>query len=328
MNALRSTPVAFSTTYSDEPPQTGRNDDAWRGAFAALLAGAVCIAFAPIFVRLSEIEPIATAVHRIVLALPLIWLWVLLEPTAVQRAPKKIGKGGALGLIITGLFFAGDLACWHWSIQYTTVANSTLLANFAPIFVTVAGYFLFGERFSGRFLVGLVIAMGGAVVLMGESLTISADRLFGDALGLITAVFYAGYIVSVGRLRMRHGYSTAVIMLWSGVATALALLVIAIISGESLLPQTANGWLVVCGLAWVSHTGGQSLIAYALAHLPAALCSLTLLLQPAVAALLAWLILAEPIGAWQATGAAILICGIALARTARFARSERADHGA
>jgi drug/metabolite transporter (DMT)-like permease len=289
------------------------------GAFAALLAGAICIAFAPIFVRLSELAPTATAVHRIVLALPLLWIWSHMEHGSARKTKRPASRRAYLGLATAGLFFAGDLACWHWSIQYTTVANSTLLANFAPVFVTLASFALFGERFSKRFLLGLALAMAGACVLMGESLTISFNRLFGDALGIVTAFFYAGYIVSVGRLRA--SYTTATIMLASGIVTALALIIIAAVSGESLIPRTWSGWLVLVGLAWISHAGGQSLIAYALAHLPAALSSVTLLLQPAVAAVLAWIILAEPIGPWQAAGAAIIIAGIALARRARFTTS-------
>lgn len=71
---------------------------------------------------------------------------------------------------------------------------------------------------------------------------------------------------------------------------------------------------MVLGLALVSHVGGQGLIAYALAYLPAAFSSLTLLLQPAVAALLAWLLLGESLGAPQAAGGAIVLLGILVAR--------------
>ena len=88
----------------------------------------------------------------------------------------------------------------------------------------------------------------------------------------------------------------------------------ALLSGESLIATTAYGWAVLLGLALISHAGGQSLIAYALAHLPAALSSVSLLLQPAVAALLAWIILGEALGPWQALGALIILVGIYLAR--------------
>ncbi|MFO1112485.1 MAG: DMT family transporter [Rhodospirillales bacterium] len=151
------------------------------------------------------------------------------------------------------------------------------------------------------------------MILMGESFELGPRQLLGDSLALSTALFYAGYIVTVGRLRARHG--TARIMAWSGLFSAAALLPIAVLSGESLMiADTAHGWLVLAALGLFSHALGQSLIAYALAHLPAAFSSVGLLLQPAIAALLAWLLLAEPIGPWQAAGAIVILAGIVLAR--------------
>ncbi len=283
-----------------------------RIALAALLAGAIAIAFAPIFVRLSELGPTATAFHRLALALPALWLWRHWEGRAARPIVRPATRADYLGFGVAGLLFAGDLAFWHWSIRFTTVANATLLANFAPVFVTLAGFVLFGERFSRTFLTGMALALAGACVLMGRSVTLSLTHLGGDALGLVTAVFYAGYIVAVGRLRAR--FSTATIMAWSGLVTCLVLLPVAVISGESLIATSVSGWAVLVGLALVSHAGGQSLIAYALAHLPAAFSSVGLLLQPAVAAVLAWIILAEALGPWQALGAAVILVGIYLAR--------------
>ena len=58
------------------------------------------------------------------------------------------------------------------------------------------------------------------------------------------------------------------------------------------------------------------MIAYAFAHLPASFASVALLLQPAVAALLAWLLFSEDLGPLQALGAAVIVAGIVIARRA------------
>jgi drug/metabolite transporter (DMT)-like permease len=71
---------------------------------------------------------------------------------------------------------------------------------------------------------------------------------------------------------------------------------------------------MLIGLALFSHAGGQSLIAYALAHLPAAFSAVSLLLQPAVAAILAWVILGEAMGPSQGLGAMMILVGIYFAR--------------
>lgn len=294
------------------PHAAAHLDRAQRVALIALLTGALGIAFAPIFVRLSEVGPVATAFWRLALAVPALWIWMAVEPKGSTRARKPSGWSDYARLSAAGLFFAGDLAVWHWSIKFTSVANSTLLANFAPIFVTLVSWLVFKQRFSRTFVLGLGLALGGAIVLMGRSFQVSPEHLFGDGLGMLTATFYAGYILSVGRLRAE--FSTATIMTWSGVITALALLPIALLSGETLLPASGTGWAVLIGLALVSHVGGQSLIAYALAHLPAAFSSVSLLLQPAAAAVFAWILLGEPLGPIQGVGAAIVLAGILTAR--------------
>jgi drug/metabolite transporter (DMT)-like permease len=285
--------------------------DKSRLAFGALLAGAVGISFAPIFVRLSEVGPSATAFYRVFLALPLLWLWRLQERHKSDAPAQPAGPKDYRQLALAGLLFAGDLALWHWSIQLTSVANATLFANFAPIFVTLGARVLFTEKITSTFLLGMAGALAGAAMVVGNSLSVTAKHVAGDLVGLATAVFYAGYMLSVKHLR--RTFSTATIMAWSGLSASPALFLVALASGERLVPTHASGWMVVLALALISQVGGQSLIAYAFAHLPASFSSLSLLLQPAVAALLAWIILAEPLGLVQAFGGAVILCGITVA---------------
>lgn len=230
-----------------------------RLAFPALLLGATGIGLAPIFVRLSETGPVATAFYRMFLALPVLGVWLWMERR--RRAAPAIATNRRIRswLVAAGLCFAADLAVWHWSIRITTVANATLLANLAPLFVTLASWTIFGQRFRAGFLIGMAIALAGAFVLMSASLGFGGARLIGDLLGVLTAVFYAGYIVSVAWLRA--GVSTATVMFGSAAVSAAALLPLALLSGENLVPVGVNGWLVLLALAGVSHAGGQGLIA-------------------------------------------------------------------
>ena len=199
-------------------------------------------------------------------------------------------------LLAAGFAFAGDLAFWHTSIKLTSVANSTLLANLASIFVTLAAWIFLRQRPSGLFLAGLAAALAGVALLVHTSLGFSSTGLAGDALGVVTAMFYAGYILAVKGLRDR-GETTLHLMAVTSTITALFLLPVALASGEQMLPVSAFGWWMLVGLALISHAAGQGLIAYALAHLPAAFSSVSLLFQPVMAALFAWVLLAEGAGA-------------------------------
>ena len=283
-------------------------------AVAALLAGAVAIAASPLFVKVSETGPVATAFWRVALALPVLWAWSAL---GTRDHVESFAANRRL-MIATGLLFAGDLAVWHWSIVLTSVANATLLANLAPIFVTLGVWLWYRRRPSGAFLGGMTVALGGVGALLGGDFSLSGRELAGDFLGVITAMFYGGYQLAVSRVRARA--STASIMAWSGLVTACVLLPVALASGEQVLPVTAIGWVKLIGLALISQAAGQSLIAYAMAHLPATFSSVGLLLQPVVAALFAWALLGEALGPLAIAGGIAVLAGIAIAHRAEVGR--------
>src|SRR5437870_4315389 len=200
-------------------------------ALGALLLGATCIALSPIFVRLSEAGPTATAFWRVALAIPALWILYWLKPKA--RAKRYSGKW--LLLVGAAFAFAGDLAFWHTSIQLTSVANSTLLANLASIFVTLAAWIFLRQRPTRLFLTGLAAALVGVSLLVNTSLAFSATGLVGDALGVVTAIFYAGYLLAVKGLRDR-GETTLHLMAVTTTISALILLPLALASGEQMLP--------------------------------------------------------------------------------------------
>src|SRR5262245_15366383 len=196
-----------------------------RLAFAALLAGAVGIAFAPIFVRLSEVGPSATAFYRLFLAWPVLWLWWLRERDKPDAPIQPAGPKDYRQLGLAGLLFAGDLALWHWSIQLTSVANATLLANFAPILVTLGARILFSEKITRTFLLGMTVALAGSAMVVGNSLSMTAEHVAGDLVAMSTAVLYAGYMLSLKHLR--RSFSTATILTWSGLSAFPTLFLVA-----------------------------------------------------------------------------------------------------
>lgn len=279
-----------------------------RVAFLCLLAGGCSIAFAPIFVRLSDTGPVASAFWRCALAVPLVWAWVLWRKETGARDTSRL-----MPLVLAGIFFACDLGVWHFSILFTSVANATVLANLAPIFVTLAGWLFWQRKVTRTFLVGMFVAIAGMFVLVGPNFAVGGRPLMGDALGALTAVFYAGYFLAIKIARDARA-STSRLMAWSTTITALVLLPVALLMPQPFWPSSAQGWWVLVGLALVSQVLGQGLIAYAFAHLPASLSSVSLLIQPVMAALFAWALFAEAIGPVQFTGAAVVLAGIWISR--------------
>ena len=123
--ALTHGPVTDSLDEIDMSSAPSRNQT----GITALILGATGIGFAPLFVRMSELGPFATAAHRMILASPLLWLWSRWESQAHPglRQPRVAADFLWMGLV--GFFFSGDMALWNWSLHLTTVANSTLITR-------------------------------------------------------------------------------------------------------------------------------------------------------------------------------------------------------
>lgn len=283
-------------------------------ALLALFAGALAIGSSGIFVRLSETGSVASAFWRGALALPPLAFWALLErrPAAAGAAPRPSLLDPMF--FWAGAFFAGDIALYHLSLSHTSVAAATLEANTAPIVVTILAWALWAERPRLGFLLATALAFGGLLLIVTPKLARGGHALGGDALALGAAWFYAAYILVVARLRERHG--TGAVMFASTLIFSALLLPLPFLMGEKFLPDTARGWLLLVALALSAQALGQSLIAYALAHLRPTFGSVGLYLQVIAAALYAWLLLGEQLLPVQLAGGVIVLIAIALARAA------------
>ncbi len=276
-----------------------------RRALVVLIAGACLIGCNPVLVRLADAGPTAIGLWRMLFALPLLAL--------LARRGSGAGRPSA-AMLWGGAFFAADLGFWHYAIHYTSVANSTVLSNLTPVLVTVVGWLLFREQPRALFLLGLGVAMAGAVTMglaRHGGVGPGNDPALGDALSVATAVWYGLYFLCVRRAR--DTASVGSVMLWTALAGLPLLLVGALALHERLTPLTALGWAACAGLGLV-HVTGQGAIAWALGRLPVSRAAVAVLVQPVVAALLGWVAFGEALTPLQALGGAVALGGVALAQ--------------
>lgn len=183
-----------------------------------------------------------------------------------------------------------------------------------PIFTTLGGWLIFRQRFSLRFLIGMAVAILGAVAIGIEDLQ-TASHLTGDGAALLAAIFSAISILSLEQLRVQ--FSTLIIMQWTSLAGALFLLPLVFLTQERLLPISATGWLAVIGLGLISQALGQGLLTYSLAKFSSGFVAVSMLSIPVIAAILARLIFAEQLSIFNCLAFAVVLFGIYLAVSAK-----------
>ena len=279
--------------------------------FFILIIGAIAIAFSPIFVRFSDVDPIMTAFYRIFISLPFFLFFSSFNIIEKVKFPEF--NNSYVIFLVSGIFFALDLICWHWSIKLTTVSKATFLSNLAPIVVIIFSLIFLKERFSKFFYLAVLLSMVGMLMLLGESFKFNKSQFIGDLLGVLTAVWYGSYIVTISQLRKK--YNSTSIMFLSGIVTAIILFIVSILFEQSLIPQSLFTITIIFLLGFICQFMGQSFITYSLAYLSASLSSLCLLIQPIAATVLAYFFFQEKLTTIQFFGSALILIGIYIART-------------
>jgi drug/metabolite transporter (DMT)-like permease len=272
----------------------------------ALAASCVLVAAAPFLVRFSSVDPTATLWLRMMLATGMLALFVPARES--KKGPMR--PRDRLLMVLAGLLSIGDLAANHWASVETTVANTVLLMNLSPVFVTQLAFHILHERPRAQQLVGYVITILGAVLMTGA--TWNAWRLgLGEMLALLSAFLYAAYFLVVKQLRERVG--ALPIMLWTSAIAAIVLAPVAILESEPLLPSATIGWLPIAVMALGVQIGGHGLMAHAMKTLPTSYASTTALARPVLAAAAAWVLFGEALTLVQMAGAVLVLGGLAFA---------------
>ena len=277
-----------------------------------LLAGAGIIGMGTVLVRLTGTGPAAAGLWRLAFALPWMVLFSLYERRR-SGAPGGLGAPPKL-LALCGLTFAADLVSWHYSLRFTSIADSSVLANLTPVIVTLLAWIVLRERPAPIFLAGLALAVAGAgTMALARSGGRGVHPALGDALAVLASFWYALYFMAVRQAR--RSASAMQVMLASSLLGVPLMLVAAFVLRERLVPATLLGWSACMGLG-LMHVSGQGAIAWSLGKVPTAVAAMVVLLQPIVAAAASWVVFHEAISPIQAVGGLLALAGVALAQLA------------
>lgn len=277
--------------------------------FAALLAANVCLAFGPLFVREADVGPVASAFWRLMLAAPVLALLMLASGQRITDDSRPLGRAGWWTIVAAGLFFAADLAAWHLGILQTRVANATLFGNVTSFLFPIYGFLVARTLPTRMQAAALLLALAGAVILLGRSFELSPAYLAGDLLSMLAGLLYTFYLIAIDRLRAQM--AAWPVLLTSTLAGTLPLLGFAWAAGEPIWP---GDWTPLILLALMSQVVGQGLLIYAIARASALLVGLTLLTQPVTAALIGWTAYGERLSTVDLFGAAMIAAALVMVR--------------
>ncbi|WP_225634660.1 DMT family transporter [Streptomyces solaniscabiei] len=242
---------------------------------------------------------------------------------ALIAAPQITGHTADLreqrGTVLLG---AASVAVYplafYSSMHLAGVAVGTVVSiGIAPLASALIERVVDGRRLTRRWMLAATLGLIGTVLLCvaeaahttdtGGSTT---DTLLGIGLGLIAAATYALYSWAARRLIRRQIPSRAAMGTVFGIGGLLLLPVLAL-TGAPLLASWSNA-TVGAYMALVPMFAGYVLFGWGLAHVPASTATTLSLLEPAVAAILAVLVIGERLPPTGWTGIALVITCLAV----------------
>ncbi|TVS10926.1 MAG: DMT family transporter [Wenzhouxiangella sp.] len=267
------------------------------------------ISFASVFARLAEVAPTTSAFYRMVFGTLTFAILLLARPE--MRTGLRANWAGSL---LIGALFAADLWFWHRSIIYIGPGLATLLANFQVFILTAVGVIWFRERLGWRFSSGLGLAMLGLWLLFGREWAIlSPEFRLGVILGLLTALAYALYLLSLRGLQIRHGHIRPEARLAQvTICCGLILGILNFAEGNSFAIPDLNTLLVLIALGVFCQVLGWLFITRGMPFLPAGLVGLLLLLQPSASISWDMIVFGLRLGLFELIGVTLALAGIYL----------------
>ena len=275
--------------------------------YLAISIGVIAVSFSAILVRFSEAPSSVIAFYRMLFSC-LILLPFFLKSSIGEI--KRINKRNWILCIAAGTFLAFHFILWFESLQFTSVANSTVLVTMQPIFAFLGTYFLFKERVSFGGVISIIVAITGSALIGASDFGHKDGALLGDMLalmacGLATAYFLIGQMV---RKKIRLTVYTFIVY---GVST-LVLLVYVWVSNLELLSYPKEEWYIFILLAIIPTLLGHSLFNWAIEWVSTTKISMAILFEPVGAAILAYYFFKEGISVFQLFGSALVLAGLSL----------------
>jgi len=274
-----------------------------------LLSGTVLISFSAVFVKIAHIGPTISGFYRLFFGAVFLFMLAMARRDPIWRGKRALGWA-----VLAGVFFTADIFFWHRSILYVGPGLATIIGNFQVFFLTAVGLLVFKEKVTWRFFVSIPLAFTGLFLLVGIKWSeLDTQYRLGVLYGVLTAVSYAGYLLTLRRSQGDNIHLSPLANL--AVASAVTALLLAVIGygeGDSFAIVDSQTWVALVSYGILCHALGWIVITWGLTKIEASRVGLLLLLQPTLTFVWDILFFARPTSVVEVFGAGLALGAIYL----------------
>lgn len=275
--------------------------------YAVIVVGVIAVSVSAILVKLCSAPSGVIAFYRLFFSV-LFMLPIFLKGHLSELG--QITKKDWLFSAIAGVFLAFHFILWFESLNFTSVASSTVLVTLQPLFAFIGTYIFFKEKLSIKAIVSGGITIFGSVIISWGDFHISGKALFGDLLALIACALITAYLLFGQNVRKRISLVTYTFIVY--LICSLTLFIFILTTNERFFPYKASDWVYFILLALVPTLLGHTLFNWSVKWVSTSAISVAILFEPVGATILAYFLLGEQTVWTQILGGIIVIAGISL----------------
>ena len=273
--------------------------------YIPIIIGVISISLSAIFVKLAEAESGVIAFYRMLFSVLIMSPLFFLK---YKHELKSLNKKDWLFTSVAGVFLAFHFILWFESLNYTSVASSTVLVTLQPIFALAGTYLFFKEKISVKAIIATIFAISGSVLIAWGDFRISGDAFYGDVLALIACALITGYFLFGQEVRKRLSLITYTMVVYS--VSTIVLFLYVLVVDQSFGPYDSDEWVLFLLLAIVPNLLGHNLFNWAIKYVSTNIISISILFEPIGATILAFIIFGEYLTYTQVLGGIVIIVGI------------------
>jgi drug/metabolite transporter (DMT)-like permease len=254
-------------------------------------------------------------------ALTLFPILALLRPDLLRVQRKNLQY-----LAIYGFILAIFNSLWTLSVALNGAAISTVLAYCSAGFTALLGWWFLKERLDWAKIVAVTLSLGGCVLVSGAlDLTAWSANFVGIVTGILSGLLYAIYSL-MGRSASQRSLNPWTTLLYTFGFAAAFLLLFNLLPGGFLpgkavravdllwLGSSLVGWSILFLLAAGPTLAGFGLYNVSLGYLPSSVANLIVSLEPAITAVMAYLLFGELLNGIQVLGSLMILTAVVFLR--------------
>jgi len=275
--------------------------------YIPIVIGVISVSMSAIFVKLASAEAGIIAFYRMLFSV------LIMAPLFLRGYTKELitlKRRDWLFSSVAGIFLAFHFILWFESLNYTSVASSTVLVTLQPLFAFVGTYFIFKEKITMKTIIAGSIAIIGSVLIGWGDFKVSGTAFYGDVLALIACALATAYFLLGQDVRKRLSLVTYTMVVY--VVSTITLFIYVLVKGESFGPYSSMDWIWFILLALIPNLLGHTLFNWSIKYVSTNVVSIAILFEPVGAALLALVIFKEYLIMTQIIGGSIVLAGILL----------------